>query len=105
MTDRDENVVELRGQEAFGGRNGNGGNGNVVRYRLEELERRMGILEDKVDRLTVTCTRIDERLGALADKLDDLPSKSYVLWIFGATAAVLAVSLIGHLFIRSIAGS
>ena len=105
MTDMGGEVVELPGRGPLGGRNENGGNGNLVRYRLEELERRMGTLEDKVDRLTVTCTRIDEKLAALTEKQTDLPSKSYVLWIFGATSVGFLVTLVGHLFIRSITGT
>ena len=97
MSERGENVVELRSQEALGGRNGNGGNGTLVRYRLGELERRMGVLEDKVDRLIVTCTEIN-------GKLSDLASKSYVLQIFVVTAAVLVLTLVGHLLIRSMTG-
>lgn len=98
MTEYDENVVVIRDQEALGGRNGNGGNGNLVRYRLGELERRMGVLEAKLDALIVTCTQIDERQA-------DLANKSYVLWIFGVTAAVLALTLVGHMFIRSMGGA
>ena len=97
MSEQGEKVVELRGQEALGGRNDNGGNGNLIRYRLGELERRMGVLEDKVDGLIVICTEIN-------GKLSDLASKTYVLQIFGVTAAVLALTLVGHLFIRSMTG-
>ena len=71
----------------------NGGNGSIVIHRLSELERRMGILETKVDNLSTTCTRIET-------KLNDIASKSYVLWIFGVTVAVLVLSLVGHAVVR-----
>ena len=97
MSEQDGKVVQLRRQEALGGRNDNGGNGNIIHYRLDEIESRMGVLEDKVDGLIVTCTEIN-------GKLSDLAGKSYVLQIFGVTAAVLVLTLVGHLFIRSMAG-
>ena len=49
----------------------------------------------KVDDLVVTCAEIKT-------KLDEIASKSYVLWIFGGTAAVLILSLAGHLLIRTL---
>ena len=73
---------------------GGDGNGGLTRYRLDELERRMGVLENKVDDLTKAGARIET-------KLNDMPGKSYVLWIFGGTAAVLILSLVGHAVIRS----
>ena len=72
----------------------NGGNGGLTRHRLEELEQRMGMVEGKVDDLRNTCTRIET-------KLDNVGTKSYVLWILGGTSAVLVLSLVGHLLIRS----
>ena len=80
------------GEAGSGGRNGNGG---LTRYRIGELERRMGVLEGRVREIGDTCTRIET-------KLDDVAKKSYVLWIFGGTAAVLVLSLVGHAFIRGL---
>ena len=57
----------------------------------------MGVLEGKVDALVITCTRIDT-------KLNDIASKSYVLRLFGGTAVVLLLSLVGHVLIRSLSG-
>lgn len=106
MSGSGENIVDFRRrQQGLGSRNGNGGNGDLIGYRLDELERRMGLVESKVDSLVVTCTQIDERLKALVEKQDGLASKSYVLWIFGVSAAVLAVTLVGHMFIRSMSGT
>ena len=57
----------------------------------------MGVLEGKVDTLIITCTTIET-------KLNDIASKSYVLRLFGGTAVVLLLSLVGHMFIRSLNG-
>ena len=78
---------------------GNGGNGEVTRHRLDDLERRMGTVEEKVDEIRTTVTRIDTKLDAMKDIMAD---KGYVLRWFGLTVAVLAVSLVGHLFILTI---
>ncbi len=58
----------------------------------------MGVLEGKVDTLIVTCTSIDTKMG-------DIANKSYVLYIFGVTAVVLILSLVGHVLVRSLSGS
>ena len=93
----DSNVTSINPAAPIGGPNGGDGNGNLIRHRLNELERRMGVLESKVDTLAITCTRIETKLG-------DIASKSYVLWVFGVTAAVLLLSVVGHMFIRSLGG-
>jgi len=74
---------------------GGNGNGVLTSHRLTELERRMGIVESKVDNLVNTCTRIET-------KLDTVASKSYVLWIFGGTSAVLVLTLVGHAVVRTL---
>ena len=84
---------EIRQDRPPGG--GGNGNGGLVKHRLEELERRMTRLEEKVDTLAGTCTRIDT-------KMDDIASKSYVLRAFGYTAALLVVTVVGHLLIRTL---
>ena len=93
---RPENVVSMtpEGSPAPGGGGGNG-NGGLTRHRLSELERRMGVVEGKVDELVTTCTRIET-------KLDEIASKSYVLRIFGGTAVVLILSIVGHVLIRTL---
>ena len=80
------------GGSGTGGRNGNGG---LARYRLDELERRMGTLEGEVRELVVTCTRIET-------KLDEIASKSYVWRIFSGTAVLCIVTIVGHLLIRTL---
>lgn len=93
MARRPLQVVDA--EDPPGGAGTSGGNGGLTRHRLNELERRMGTLEGKVDDLVVTCAEIKT-------KLDEIASKSYVLWIFGGTAAVLILSLAGHLMIRTL---
>ena len=59
----------------------------------------MGTVEEKVDEIRTTVTRIDTKLDGMKDIMAD---KGYVLRWFGLTVAVLAVSLVGHLFILTI---
>ena len=91
------NVADLRGYRKPPGDDGNG-NGGLTRHRLDELERRMGVLEGKVDDLRNTCTRIETNLRNMTS---NMASKSYVLWIFGGTTAAGILSIVGHLLIRS----
>ena len=93
----DSNVASINPEARIGGPNDGDGNGGLVRHRLYDLERRMGVLESKVDDLAITCTRIET-------KLSDIASKSYVLWVFGVTTGILLVSLVGHALIRSLVG-
>ena len=78
------------------GAGGGNGNGGLVGHRLSELERRVGALGGKVDELAAKCTRIEA-------KLDEVATKSDVWKIFGGTAVVLTLSIMGHLFIRTLA--
>lgn len=93
---RPENVLPMTpvGSPAHGSGGGNG-SGELTRHRLSELERRMGVVEGKVDELVKTCTRIET-------KLDEIASKSYVLRVFGMTVAVLILSIVAHLLIRTL---
>ena len=95
MAQRPLQVVDAEDPPGGAGTSGGNGNGGLTRHRLTELERRMGTLEGKVDDLGNTCTKIET-------KLDEIASKSYVLWIFGVTTAVLVLSLVGHLVIRTV---
>ncbi len=49
--------------------NGNG-SGSVTAYRLGELERRIGTIEDKVDDLSAACARIDTKIDGSAETTD-----------------------------------
>ncbi len=82
MSDRSENVVDLeKNPRNLQGSGSGGGNGNLTRHRLNDLERRMEKLESKVDDLIGLCARIDE-------KLNEVASKSYVLRILCVTVVV-----------------
>ena len=83
------------GGSGTGGRNGNGG---LTRYRLDEVERRMGTLEGEVRELVTTCTRIET-------KLDEIASKSYVWRIFGRTAVFCMATILVHLLIQFLTSS
>ena len=76
----------------------NGSNGGLTGHRLNELERRMGVLEGKVDELRNTCTRIEANLQNMTS---NMASKSYVLWIFGVTTAAGILTIVGHMLVRS----
>ncbi len=95
MPQRPLQVVDAEDPPGAPSTSGGNGNGGLTRYRLNELERRMGVLEGKVDELVTRCARIEARL-------DEIASKSYVLWTFGGTAALLVLTLVGHLLIRTL---
>ena len=114
--------VETEDPPRTAGAGGENGNGGLVGHRLNELERRVGALEGKVDVLATTCARIEARLDEVAAKshvgqifgetkqifgetkakLDEVATKSHVWKIFGGTTAFLALSIMGHLLIRTL---
>lgn len=96
MSDRGENVVSLeKNPRNLHGSGNGGGNGNLTRHRLKDLERRMETLEGKVDDLIGLCTRLDE-------KLNEVASKSYVLWILCGTIGALLATVIIHAVMRTL---
>ena len=87
---------ETRPQSANG--NGNG-DSRLANYRLGELERRMDTIEGKADDLISRAVKIEERLNEVA-------TKSYVLWVVIIVAGGSFATLVGHLIVRSMmAGS
>ena len=92
MAEAAENVTPLNPSRNISG--DGGGNGDLTKHRLSELERRMTTLEDKVDGLVQTCTRIETALTNVA-------SKNYVLTVLGITLGTLIVTLAGHAAIRA----
>ena len=64
-----------------------------MNHRLSELERRFTVLESKVDNINDLCIRIDA-------KMDEIPSKSYVLWFGGGLVFALIMTLLVHILIR-----
>ena len=100
MSDRGENVVSLeKNPRNLHGSGNGGGNGNLTRHRLNDLERRMEKLESKVDDLIGLCTRLDE-------KLNEVASKSYVLRILCVTVVVTVggslATIVGHAIMRTL---
>ena len=87
--------VEAEDPPSGAGSGGGNGNGGLTRYRLDQLESRLTGVECKVDQLISTCTKIETRM-------DESASKSCVLRLFGATVAVLVLSLAGHLLILTL---
>ena len=88
---------------------GNGSsNGALTRHRLDDLERRMSGVETKVDDLRNTSTRIETKIDGMKElletKLNNMADRSYVLRWFGITVALLALTLVGHLILRSLTG-
>ena len=67
----------------------------MIAHRLSELERRTGRVEIKVD-------NINGALIEIKTKVEDLPTKSYVMWFCVCITALLILTLLGHIGIRSI---
>ena len=75
-------------------RRGSDSNGNGVHgFRLNELERRVGTLEGKVDRINDLCVKIET-------KLDTLATTAFVWKIFAGTVVLAVATFLGHLMIR-----
>ena len=53
----------------------------------------MTALESKVDNINDACTKI-------STQMDEVPSKSYVLWFGVGVVALAILTLLGHLLIR-----
>ena len=92
-----DNVTNLPGvsddpRQAGGG--SAGGGGDIVDYRLHELERRVGNLEKSIANVQQTVTAVREQMKSVATK------HTVSFWIVGAVI-VNFLALIGHLLIRS----
>ena len=73
-----------------------GSNGNsITGYRLQELERRVGTLEGKVDDISKSCIEIKAKLEGIA-------TKGFVWMVIASTLLVSIGSLLGHLAIRTL---
>ena len=71
-----------------------GGGGDLVDYRLGELERRVGNLEASIADIQQTATAVQEQMKSVATK------HTVSAWIVGAVI-VNFLTLIGHLLVRS----
>lgn len=72
-----------------------GGGGDLVDYRLAQLERRVGNLEQSVSDIQQTVTAVKEQMKNVATK------HTVSFWIVGAVI-VNFLTLLGHLLIRSL---
>ena len=88
-----DNITRLRPPTTGGSNGGNSGGNGVVNHRLSDLERRVGILENKLDEVKEMCIRIET-------KIDSLASKSYVLWFTVGIVLLALLSIFGHMLIR-----
>lgn len=95
MTDTAEKLTLVGASRNLSGDGGGGGNGNLVAYRLTEVERRVSTLEGKVDDIKIICTRIETRM-------EEVPSKSYVWRIIVGVLFVSVITLVAHILIRYI---
>ena len=93
MSPNSDNVTHLRPPTTGGSNGGNGSGAGVVNHRLSDLERRVGILENKLDEVKEACVRIET-------KMDSLASKSYVLWFTVGIVLLALLSIFGHMLIR-----
>ena len=91
------NVYKITGRsqglQQAGGDDGDGG-GSLVDFRLQELERRVGNVEALVKGVNDLCIE-------MKTKLDDVPSKSYVTWLFAGTATLAILSILAHVALRA----
>ena len=74
--------------------NGGGGNGGVINHRLGDLERRMELLEGKIDALSTICTQISTKLNGMA-------TEAFVWKTFAGAIGVAVFTLIAHVMLRS----
>ena len=73
---------------------GSTGGGDLVDYRLGELERRVGNLEESIANIQQTVTAVQEQMKSVA-------TKHVVSFWFAGALIVNLVGLVGHLLIRS----
>ena len=71
------------------------GGGDLVDYRLGELERRVGNLEQSVSDIQQTVTAVKEQMKNVATK------HTVAFWVVGAVVLNF-LTLLGHLLIRSL---
>ena len=81
-------------QDEFSKPSGNGhGNGSVHHYRLNEVERRLGVLEHDVKEMKDTLTRIESNLQNVA-------TKEYVWKWLAGTVGFGFVTIALHILFR-----
>ena len=102
MNGEGDNIVNLaRRRSLASDGNGNGG-GNLVDYRLQELERRVNEMEQTTKKINDTVIKIDTKLDGIEKTIKNLPSKSYVLWYSVVIIAVAFLSILGHVLLKQL---
>lgn len=100
MNRNGDNVANFPTRGRSGESNGGGRNGGG--FRLDELERRVGMLEQKVEETKGICIELKTRMEVLATKEDVLEAKNSMLkWGAGIIIATL-ISVVGHVLLRSL---
>ena len=88
----DSDDIAVSRPPAAGGSRCGGGAGN---HRLSALDRRVGVLENKIDEVKEICIRIET-------KMDSLASKSYVSWFAVGIVLAALLAIFGHVLIRNL---
>ena len=76
-------------------RSGNGNGGGASNFRLSELERRVGVLESKIEKVNDLCIEIKT-------KLENVATSASVWKLFAGTLGISVLTFIGHIFLRYI---
>ena len=90
--------VEADPSHSGGGGGGSAGGGDLVDYRLAELERRVGKLEESVSDIRASVSAMKQQMTNLATKY------TVAFWMVGAVV-VNFLALVGHLLVRSLGGA
>ena len=100
MNGNGSNVSRLPSRGSSG--SSNGGDRNGGGFRLDELERRVGVLEQETRETKGICIELKTRMESLATKEDVLQAKnSMLVWGIGIIVEML-ISVVGHVFLRSL---
>ena len=92
-------VEDTQEPDAAASSSGNGGNGRdgLVHHRLNELELRVGRLEDSISEVQTLCIKIDGKIDSM---MSSLASKAYVLWVSILAIVIALFTLLGHALIQ-----
>lgn len=95
-------VANTQEPDAAASSGGNGGSGRdrLVNHRLNELERRVGRLEDSISEVQKLCIKIDGKIDSM---MSSLAPKAYVLLVSIFTIVLAFLTLFGHVVIRWLA--
>lgn len=93
---------------ASSGGNGGSGRDGLVNHRLNELERRVGRLEDSISEVQKLCIKINGKIDNIDGKIDNkvdsmmssLAPKTYVLGAILSMIVLAFFTLFGHVLVR-----